>query len=116
MKIDLPHVEHTIQVLVSTPEGDCVKVLDSSHRSFEMELPDNVCEEEVEVLAVALDERGLAIGEMQYLKEAVAPKDEDEDALREIDGETTQSLPDKQVDEEEVKDEKTCDPKIALDD
>ena len=109
MKIDLPQVEHTIQVLVNTPEGDCVKVLDSSHRSFEIELPDNVHEEEVEVLAVALNECGLPVGEMQYLKEAVAPEPEDEDeddedAPCEADEEVAQSPPDevadKQVDEE----------------
>lgn len=113
MKIDLPQVEHTIQVLVNTPEGDCVKVLDSSHRSFEIELPDNVREEEVEVLAVALDECGLAVGEMRYLKEAVTPEPEDEDEDNEddpdeADEEADQSPPsevaDEEADEEELED------------
>ena len=78
MKIDLPHVEHTIQVLVSTPEGDVTKILDSSHRSFEIELPDGVREEEVEVTAVVLDECGHPLGEIQRLKDAVTPEPEDE--------------------------------------
>ena len=126
MKINLPHCEHMVQVLVSSPDGECVKMFDSSHKSFEMELPDGVHEDEVEVLMVRLDERGLAIGEMSYLKEAVEevdesepesesepepePEDEDnednEDAPVEADEEADESPPDEvadeQVDEEEL--------------
>lgn len=113
MKIDLPHVEHTIRVLVNSPAGECIKVLDSSHRSFEIELPDDVHEDEVEVLAVNLDECGLVVGEMQYLKEAVEcePEDEDdydEDVPCEVDEEVAQSpydeVVDEQVDEKELED------------
>jgi len=108
MKIDLPHCEHMVQVLVSSPAGECVKVFDSSHKSFEMELPDNVREEEVEVLAVALDECGLAVGEMQYLKEAFVPKDEDEDdedAPYKAEEEAAQSPPDEVADEQVYEEE-----------
>lgn len=105
MKIDLPHVEHTIRVVVNTPEGNCIKTLDSSHQSFEIELPDDVHEDEVEVLAVNLDECGLAVGEMQYLKEAVTPEPEDEDEYDEdvpceADEEVAQSPPDEVADEQ----------------
>lgn len=105
MKIDLPHCEHMVQVLVSSPAGECVKMFDSSHKSFEMELPDGVHEDEVEVLMVRLDECGLAVGEMSYLKEAIVPEPEDEDeddeeALVEADEALNQSPLDEVVDEE----------------
>ena len=104
MKIDLPHCEHMVQVLMNSPAGVCVKVFDSSHKSFEMELPEDVREDEVEVLAVALDECGFAIGEMSYLKEAIEPEDEDEDAPCKADEEADQS-PSSEVADEEVDEE-----------
>jgi hypothetical protein len=81
MKVDLPHVEHAVKVLVKSPEGECVKILDSSHRSFEIDLPDSVHEDEVEVVACSLDECGKAVGNVAVLKEAVEvePKVEDEE-------------------------------------
>lgn len=94
MKIDLPHVEHTIKVLVKSPEGECVKVLDGSHRSFEIDLPDSVHEDEIEVVACHLDECGKAVGDVFCLKEAIEsePKEKnDEDAPIEADEEAAKS-------------------------
>ena len=105
MKIDLPHVEHTIQVLVSTPEGDVTKILDSSHRSFEIELPDGVREEEVEVTAVVLDECGHPLGEIQRLKDAVTPEPEDED--EDEDEDEPEPEPEPEPEDEDEDDEDT---------
>ena len=106
MKIDLPAVEHTIKVLVKSSEGEIVKILDGTHKSFEIDLPDNVLEDEVEVVACQLDSRGLAVGEPFYLKEADVPepkpesKEKDnEDAPDEADEESAQSSPNEVADE-----------------
>jgi hypothetical protein len=126
MKVDLPTVEHTIKVLVKSSEGECVKVLDNSHRSFEIDLPDSVHENEVEVVACNLDECGKAVGDVVILKEAVEvekPEDEekedeekeDEDAPVEADEEAAQSPP-IEVADEKADEEVTCGPQIFLDD
>jgi len=102
MKIDLPAVENTIKVLVKSPEGECVKILDGTHKSFEIDLPDNVLEDEVEVVACQLDNSGRAVGEPFYLKEADVPepKEKDnEDAPDEADEESAQSPSDEVADE-----------------
>jgi hypothetical protein len=103
MKIDLPAIDHTLRVLVRSPNGECVKVFDDSHRSFEFDLPDNVSEDEVEVVACILDECGHAVGDVFYLKEAVEiePEDEDEDD-EEAPVEADEDAPDEVVDEEAV--------------
>ena len=72
MKIDLPFVEHMVRVLVKSPEGECVKVLDGSHQSIEIDLPDNVLENEVGVEAYLLDVCGCPTGNVVVLKEADA--------------------------------------------
>ena len=102
MKIDLPAVENTIKVLVKSSEGEVLKIFDGTHKSFEIDLPDDVLEDEVEVVACQLDSRGLAIGEPFYLKEADVPepKEKDnEDAPDEADEESAQSSPDEVADE-----------------
>jgi hypothetical protein len=121
MKIDLPVVEHMIKVLVESPKGDCVKILDSSHRSFEIDLPDNVFEADVEVTACKLDVCGHVVGEVIVLKEALLkdgpPKPEennDEDAPVETD-EADPKSPSDEVADEKADEEVTCGPKILLD-
>jgi hypothetical protein len=115
MKIELPVIDHMLKVLIRTPVGECFKVMDDSHRSFEIDIPDNVLEDEVEVMACQLDECGQAVTPLFYLKEAVEPEEKpDEDAHVEDAEEAPESPPVEEaggMDEEEV----TCGPQILLD-
>jgi hypothetical protein len=117
MKIDLPVIEHMLKVLVKSSEGEVVKVLDSSHRSFEIDLPDSVLEDEVGVSAMTLDVCGCPVGDVIVLKEADVPEPEekdDEDAPVEADEEAAKSPP-AESDHKEADEEVTCDLKILLD-
>ncbi len=124
MKIDLPLSEYNIQVLIRSPKGECLKTLDSSHTLVEIDLPDDVLEDDIEVQYCHLDDTGQPMGEPRYLKEALLsepePKEEkDEDAPVECEEEAAKSpLAEKaeEFSEKEVEVKEHRGPKIALDD
>ena len=78
MKIDLPHSEHNIRLIAKSPMGLIEKVLDPSHRCVEIEFPDGINEDEVEVMAWSIDDCGKTVSSHYLLKEAVKPEPEKE--------------------------------------
>jgi hypothetical protein len=126
MKINLPYVSYTIKVLVKSPEGEIVKIFDGTHKSFEIDLPDNVLEDEVEVVACQLDSGGRAIGNVFYLKEAIVPEPKekdneevpvkaDEDVSDEVADEEAPDFPEKEVEVRELPEPRELGDEIAID-
>lgn len=129
MKIDLPKSNNDIiRVWVKSPIGEIVKTLASPHTEVEIEVPDEVHEDEIEVLAVFLGPDNKPVGDVLVLKEAVKPEpasipdDENpkdaeecyEDALVEAGEEADQSLPDEEVDELSEEEVDHCDGQYEL--
>ena len=139
MKIELPKSDMPlIRLEIMHPEGSFQMTLGEPHVEASFDIPDDVPEDAVEVIAMWLDAGNKPVGDVMVLKEAgptdepeeedneEAPVEADEDAPNEVADEEVDELPEKEVEVRELPEpsefdadewkEETCGPDIRLDD